>query len=220
MRKLMILLLLITLAACTVPTDGLDGKDGAPGTSGTAPNVHIVNSAWETVYETTLEARAIDSVDFIDLMVSDFNAAHTDDQWRIIYGDVPPIANAPTTDAYIINAALDKLVECRGLARSEVAEKRAELQAIAKETAGTLYIDKSPPVPIPVPILTDYEKYAIYLVAADGSIIAETHCADDPWADYGYASLAEWFQARKAMFDLQAMGDGHGEYVIAGRLYP
>lgn len=221
MRKALFLLLIL-LAACKMPVDGvngINGRDGIPGEAGAdgapgkdapvvVPNVHVVNSDWQIVFETSLTDRSITSTDFIDKMVSDYNATNNADQWRIIYGDVPDIRNAPTADAYIIDASLEKLVECHGVARSAVSSKRTEMESVAKAKAGTLYIDKTPPEPAPVPVVTDYERYAIYLVAADGHIIAEEH------------ATADTFALRVSLYQLQAQGDGQGEYVISGRLYP
>lgn len=240
MRKAFVILLALILAlgSCSIPDDGIDGADGTPGTPGAngepgtdgapgkdataeKPNVHVVNSAWDIVYETRVEGRAVQSTDYIDLMVSTYNGAHTDDQWRIIYGDVPEKETAPAADAYIIDSALAKLVEVHGITRAGLPDKRESLRTLAEDKKGTLYIDKTPPEPaLPPPVLTDHEKYAIYLVAASGAVIAEAHCASDPWAANGYASLDEWFRARKEMFELQARADGKGEYVISGRLYP
>lgn len=211
MRRLLVIFLALFLFACSTPEDGLPGEagaDGADGTDGTgpAPNVHIVNTIWETVYETTLSERGIDSVDFLITMRDEYNAAHTDDQWQIIYGDVPPAAAAPAADAYIVAASLDTLAEYHGLARTDLATRREVLRTQAAEDGGTLYIDKAPPEPPPV--ITDYERYALYLVAADGTILYEEHLT------------AETFPARLAVYQLQAQQDGHGEYVVYGRLYP
>ena len=230
MRKAFILLLVLAVVSCRVPVDGKDGTDGTPGVAGVngapgadgkdgvngkdatapTPNLHVVNSAWKTVYETTISsARSIDSTDFIAIMVADYNAAHTDDQWRVIYGDVPDVSVAPSADAYIVDAKLDRLAEYHGLARSSVETRRTELAEIAAAREGTLYIDKTPPAPEPVHVVTDYERFALYLVAADGSILFEEHCKS-----------AEEYALRKSCYELQAQADGAGEYVVAGRLYP
>ena len=226
MRKAFVLLfaLILALGACSVPVDGIDGTAGSPGTNGSdgvpgtdgqagtdatveKANVHVVNSAWEIVYEARFDARAVQSIDFIDKMVADFNGSHTDDQWRVIYGDVPPVDSAPTTDAYIIDSALTKLVEVHGLPRSGLPDKRESLREEAVNKNGVLYIDKDPPVP-PPPV-PDYVKYALYLVAGDGTILYEEHCA-----------TAEKFAERLDIYNRQAQADGNGEHVISGRLYP
>lgn len=223
MRKIILLILALALfASCSSPVNGKDGTDGKDGTNGSngkdgttttvnvteKPNVHVVNSAWKIVYETSMSSRAIDSSDYIDQMVAEYNDAHTDDQWRIIYGDVPDISTAPKASASIVDASLAHIADFTDIPRSDLSTKRDSLRETAKEKSGTLYVDKTPPTPAPVHVVTDYERYALYLIAADGTIIAEEHLTADTFNDRVY------------QYQLQAQCDGKGEYVISGRLYP
>ena len=183
-------------------------------------NVFIMNSAWQKVAEGTLGTKALDSAEALRAQVDAYNATHTDDQYFLIEGEVPPIEASPLVDIYIVTPEGHEIVkEQLDYSRVDFVTYRNLWQFDAAACAGVLYVDNIPPAPIPViDPRPDYEKYAIYLVALDGSIVFETHCED--WAENLYPSIKLWYAERIRQMNLQAMGDGNGEYVIAGRLYP
>ena len=209
MRKLFLFLIALFLVSC-IPVPVPVGK----------PNVFIVNSGWKVVAEGTLAtSRALDSVESLQAQVDEYNATHTDDQYFLIEGEVPPIEEAPLVDIYIVTPDTHDVVkEQLDFSRVDFVEYRNLWQFDAAACAGVLYVDNIPPPPIPViDPRPDYEKYAIYLLAADGSIVFETHCED--WAENLYASIKLWYAERIRQMNLQAMADGGGEYVHAGSLY-
>lgn len=70
------------------------------------------------------------------------------------------------------------------------------------------------------PVVTDYERYALYLVAASGAIIHEEHCADTwPGPASDWPTVEAWYTSRRDTYQLQAYADGGGEYVVFGRIY-
>jgi len=74
------------------------------------------------------------------------------------------------------------------------------------------YIETEPAVEAPVVeapvVLSEYERWALYLVAASGAILYEEHCTSEAR-----------FLERKLLYEAQARADGNGEFVVAGRLY-
>ena len=138
----------------------------------------------------------------------------------MIEGEVPPIEASPLVDIYIVTPEGHEIVkEQLDYSRVDFVEYRNLWQFDAAACAGVLYVDNIPPPPIPViDPRPDYEKYAIYLLAADGSIVFETHCED--WAENLYTSIKLWYAERIRQMNLQATADGGGEYVHAGSLYP
>jgi hypothetical protein len=63
---------------------------------------------------------------------------------------------------------------------------------------------------------TDYEKYSIYIVAADGTILYEEHCSEQY---YDWPSAAAYFAHRLDMLILGLGSYPEGTYVISGRIY-
>jgi len=184
-------------------------------------NVFVVNSSWKTVKEFSVSGRAIESTEAIEAEVIAYNAEHTDDQYFIVYGEVPPIEESPLIDVYIVKPSdYSILSEYIDAERSDYVERKAVYQQQAYADGGILYVDNIPPMPIPViDLRTDYEKYALYLIAADGTILGEEHCSYTDWVGLGYPSIQNYYGIRKAGFELQARADGGGEYVVAGALY-
>ena len=201
------LLVLCVLLACSVPL--------APET----PNVHVVNSAWQVVREDVV-GRTVSSTDSLEADVADYNAAHTDDQWRIIYGDVPPIEAAPTADAFIVYAdSHDIEAEYRGIQRADLMERRAswrlqtELDSATSGRACVLYVDNVPPAPVPVAPPDPYVLYACYVVDSAGAVVYEEHPAAD-----GYAAVARAYSLEVELHN--ATTSGAPWTFVTGRMWP
>ena len=210
MNKIVLILAALALASCS-----LLGEDPHPTNS-----VYVVNSAWELVrVESVYSSRGI-YYGSLEASVIEYNETHPDDQQTIL--DAPPdIADSPTVDAYIVNAATHEIIdEYIDWPRADLTERRDQWRAqTASYGAAVLYVDHIPPAPeIIIDTRSDFEKYALYLVAADGSILFEEHCADSDIGDY--ASVQAYYDRRLRTFELQARSDGGGEYVVAGSLYP
>jgi hypothetical protein len=211
MRKLLLFIVALSLVSCIVPVPVVTEK----------PNVFIVNSAWKVVAEATVNtSRALDTTESLQAQVDAYNAVNTDDQYFLIDGEVPPIELSPQMNAYIVHYVTHEIIkEFLDWPRSSLETDRAAWALDTRACAGVLYIDRIPPPPEPlIDIRPDYEKFALYLVALNGTILYETHCED--FADAGYSSAELYYPERKRQFLLQAQADGQGEYVVAGRLYP
>jgi hypothetical protein len=201
------LALLSVLFACTPPD-----VDTA--------NVRIVNSAWRVVREATV--RSITSTDDLEADVDAYNMAHTDDQWRIIYGEVPPIEAAPTADAFIVTGDTHEPTNTYlGIQRSDLEARRAtwrlqvELDSAAAGRPCVLYVDNVPPAPVvvaPAPV-DPYVAYAIYVLDKSGAVLWEEH----PDADQYAARLAAW----RLSIEVQNAGHPADPWtLVTGRVYP
>ncbi len=192
-----------------------------PPAEDTTRKVFVVNSSWQVVYETAVNARAVDTIEMTEADVIEYNSTHTDDQYFILYDEVPPIEESPLIDVFIVKPSDYSISsEYIDTERSDYVDRKSTYQLQAYAEGGILYVDNIPPMPIPViDLRTDYEKYALYLIAADGSILGEEHCSDTDWVGLGYPSIQNYYGIRKAGFELQARADGGGEYVVAGALY-
>lgn len=186
------------------------------------PNVRVYNSAWQIVRADRLEARSITSTASLEAYVADYNAANTDDQLFLIEGEAEvPITQAPSANAWIVDATTYEIKEeYLGVARIDLETDR-ELWRLQTRNVGNalLFVDRIPPRPAPPPEITDYERFAIYyILKADGSILAETHCED--WEEAGYASRQACFESLLAIWSRQVYADGGTTQIIHGRLYP
>ncbi|MBU1081610.1 MAG: hypothetical protein KKB59_14095 [Spirochaetes bacterium] len=209
MRKFLFLLVL-AFAACTQPLPPVVEPDNPPAP---VPNVRVYTSAWEIVAEEYIaSARDLTSADALKESVDIYNSTHTDDQRFFVEGEeVIPIEEAPNVDAWIVTRDTHAILsEYLDWPRVDLVERRDIWRYQAQCDGGVLYVDNIPPAPIPtVDERPVYEKYALYLVTADGVILYEEHPLTE-----------EEFIIRRDIFETQARSDGNGEYVIAGRLYP
>lgn len=220
-RVLLCILAALIIVSCSLKGD--DGDDGATGPAGTPPsdNVFLVDSAWTTIRSDYLIApstskinKSITSTSGLESEMQAHNAAHTDDQYRIIYGTVPDISVAPPSTLTVIRDSDHYVISVlENVPRSQVAAMRASIEAtIAK--GNTLYVDCDPPEYIPPSVVSDYVKYALYLIDASGAIQCEDHC------EYisDYPSKAYYFERRKLAFESDAAMHP-GWYVKSGELY-
>lgn len=199
MRRLAPLLLLILAVSCAMPTDGKDGRDAA------APNRWLVDSAWNTLDYAYFGPGGLTSMSAWEARRDAWNSGHSDDQWQIIEGDLPPVAKAPPAPVAVIEGEYNQRVSVATVARPEVAAKRAELRASLK-AGQTLYIDRDPPPALHIP--TEYEKWALYYISKGGKILYEEHCPTEAI-----------FRERRALYYQQVAADANGNFVVEGRLY-
>lgn len=154
-----------------------------------SPNVRVVNSAWQVVREATL-AREITSTDDLQADVDAYNQSHTDDQWWLIYGEVPPIEAAPTVDAFIVFADTHEVSsKYLGIERADLVARRNmwRLQIDLDSQGGrpcVLYVDNIPPAPEPVVVVPvdPYVAYAIYVLDSSGAVLWEEHATAEDYA--------------------------------------
>jgi hypothetical protein len=189
-----------------------------------AANVHIVNSAWKVVREEYIASRVSASINSdagLQAEVTAYNSTHTDDQWRLIYGDVPPIEAAPTADAFIVYADThDVEQEYRDISRADLSDRRAswrlqvDLDSVTSGRACILYVDNVPPAPTPPAPVNPYVQYAIYVVdVATGEIVNEEHPAAGDYA----ARLRAWMYN----CELRAITNPEDPWqIVTGRLWP
>jgi hypothetical protein len=186
----------------------------------TVPNVFVHNSKWETVGEYYVSTRARDLTS--DAAARDLVAAHNAstlaDRYFLLEGADVAIEDAPPCNIYVVNPSTVAIIDqALAVPRVDAIANIDFYVHAAQIENGTLYVDNIPPPPPPViDTRTDYEKYAIYIVAASGAIVYETHCED--WDLYA-PTIAGCYTTRLYYYNLQAMADGGGEYVITGRIY-
>lgn len=225
MRKLITLLLAaLALVACEQPvaTTPVPASEPIPVEPVSDPiNLRVYNSAWQIVEEAYVtQSRALTSSALIEAYVDEYNETHTDDQLHVVYGETAiPLESAPLADAYIIRSDNTVSSEYHDVPRSDLVDRREVWRAQAYAEAGTLYVDRIPPAPEPEPVITDYERYALYYVlVSDGSILAETHCED--WEVAGYPSRQACYDTTRTSWQAQVYADGGATELVAGRLYP
>ena len=94
--------------------------------------------------------------------------------------------------------------------------------APVEEPPAEVPVVEAEPVPEPAPAIpreiTDYERYAMYVIDPDGAIFCESHCEE--WEISGYPSQADYFAAMLPLFRLEAQQHGAGWLCISGELYP
>lgn len=146
------------------------------------PNVHVYNSAWQTVAEVTIKAaRDVTPGDALTLdeYVAQYNSAHTDDQLFIVEGAPVPIEAAPEATAFIVNTYSLDIYWQGAVARTDLIQNRDAWRLSAEGMADpdtgilvpcTLYVDNIPPTPPapPLPLLyvslIDWTAHQLYFV--------------------------------------------------------
>ena len=212
MNKLFLLLAVIMLTSCSTPTDPKPVVPVVPVVQTTT--VRIYNSAWEIVQEGNISlSRNVTTIQSYADYVTEYNEAHTDDQFFLIEGDdIIPIEEAPSADAYIVDATTHDIIrQYLNWPRADLADRREVWRMQTYADAGVLYVDQIPPPPITfIDDRPAYEKYALYLIyTIDDTIKYEEHMETE----------AE-FIARRVDYETQAYADGGLTYVVSGRLYP
>lgn len=216
MRKFLIALAALLFASCQYPT-AITEIVQPP-----AANVRIYDSAWDILAEARLEpSRAITSTVDLEAQVDAYNSAHTDDQRFLVFGEeVIPVESSPLARAYLVASDYAPIASY-ACPRSDLAAERETWRAEAQEQGALLYVDRDPPPYVPPHIVTDWERYALYVVDSSGSIIYEDHCTG--WLAGGWDSIDQYFYSRRQAFQSVvdgAQGPNLPWRLIAGQLYP
>jgi hypothetical protein len=184
------------------------------------PNIRVYNSAWDVVRADRIESRSITTDAEIVEYVEEYNATNTDDQLFIIEGEAEvPIEQAPNADAWIVDATTYEIrEEYLDIPRVNLETDR-EIWRLQVYSVGNaiLFVDRVPTEPPVIIIIPDYEKYACYLIDAEGMIVFETHCED--WEDQGYSDIVACFTYYAWAVQQDALSNPGYTY-ITGRLYP
>lgn len=156
-----------------------------------APNVFVVNSAWEIVEEASVakSSRQLSTDEDIVAEVKAYNSGHIDDQRRVYYDTVPAIAEAPNATLTMVKAQSYAVIKTATVKRSEFAATRDAMKTEAATQNALLYVEVTPPpyrfvVPVSPPAEKPSDPYyacAIYAVfVSDGAIFWEEHDNSDP----------------------------------------
>jgi hypothetical protein len=179
MKKILIILaaMLLALSACEQAT--LPMGDA---------NLWVVNSNWEIVkeYRVAESARSLTSLSVVTSEVAAYNSTTKDDQLSIVDDeDDLDIENAPDATIYEAYADTNEIICQVTVARKNLKYERGRAReqmldhAASSGRSVVLYVDNAPPelsVIVPEPDLRpDYEKYAIYVIDANGAILYEAH---------------------------------------------
>lgn len=225
-------IVLLALAACQQPTTTPPAATTPTTPPASTYGIHVYDSRWvqhapADVIAAAKTSRAIGARDAVDITalqsaVAAYNSATPDDHLTVIEGDEVPIEESPLANIWIVNRVTHDIIESYlDWPRADYVARCDIFHEEASQRGGELYVDNIPPAPIIVPdTRPDYEKYALYLVAADGSIVYEEHCADT-WGGVGsdWPTVEAWYLARRQAYELEAYGNGLGEYVVSGQLY-
>lgn len=222
------LMSLVLFSGCSLLV-GADGEDGADSAQ---PNVWVVNSAWKIVKEYAVASRALESLDAVEAEVEAYNDTTTDDQLTIITDEEDlDIELAPEATLTIIFTDTNEVHATSTVIRADLESEREifrkEVKTLkfnsGRETA--LYVDNdapsyTPPYVEPVDTRTDYEKYSIYVLAPDGSILFEEHCSETVRDDEDVSSDEEYFTVRLRSLKLGLSNDFPAvSYIISGYIY-
>jgi len=172
----------------------------------------VMNSLWQVVPMATVNAvgRSLsrDATINLDANVAAYNAAHVDDQWFIVDGEIPGIDQAPACSIFIVDAITHVvMLDGGGNPFQHTNWPRAQLVSNylgwlqdAQNAGGVLYIDVIPPAPDPPTAEQRYAKYSIYIINNVGAIKFERHCdtVDPGWypdtPDQYFSAMSAWFQ--------------------------
>jgi len=183
------------------------------------PNIRVYNSAWDIVRADRIEPRSITTDAELVTYVEGYNAANTDDQLFTVEGEAEvPIEQAPNADAWIVDATTYEIrEEYLDIPRVNLVTDR-EIWRLQVYSVGNaiLFVDRVPSEPPPVIVISDYEKYACYLINAEGMIVFETHCED--WEAQGYSDIVACFNYYAWAVQQDALSNPGYTYII-GRLY-
>ncbi len=189
---------------------------------------HVMNSLWKEVTSSIKGSRSVN----LDANVAAYNAAHIDDQWFIVDGEIPTLENAPPCQVYIVDR--DTHVPLTfddgngnmvpfshaNWPRKQLVENYLGWMRYADSSGGEMYIDVIPPAPT-VPTADElYALYSVYVLNPDGSILYEWHCNTVPDGFPGYTPK-QYFQTmlNVANLEVQQRGDAAGLRVVSGYIY-
>lgn len=204
--------------------DPADDPGDDPADDPATKTVIVKNSKWETTKTVDVLASTrgteIPTEEELLAEIIEYNMETTDDQLTLLDEEVP-IEESPVIDVYSVDPVTHEIIsQYLDWPRQDYVDRYSVFVLQTQSEGGVLYVDQIPPAPIiPDDPRTDYEKYALYYVEADGAILAEKHCADFDWAAGGYESLEQYFTMTRYSWELQARSDGGGRYVVAGRIY-
>lgn len=223
------LVILLALAVACAPSPEIVYIIPSPTTEPSATpepvNLRVYDSAWAVVIEASVaRSRELDSDDAIATQVDAYNTAHTDDQWRILYGEeAVPVTNAPDATVYIVDAASHEVYFQDEVPRADLEERREawrlSVDAWSDDRGqlvdAALYVDNVPPAPVIIatPAPDPYVIYALYCIDRAGAIMCEDH------------PTAEDYPRRLGDFRLtvECQNTFHPDdpwELITGRLYP
>ena len=208
-NKTMIFLTLILLASC----------DQAITIEPLSPNIRVYNSAWDVVRSDRIESRSITTDAELVEYVENYNATNTEDQLFLIEGEAEvPIEQAPNANAWIVDATTyDIKEEYLALPRVQLETDREAWRLQLRNVGNALlFVDRIPPRPEPPPVISDYEKYACYLIDENGLIVFETHC--EGWQEAGYSDIQSYFDYYAKAVRYDALNNPGWSYVT-GRIY-
>jgi|WetSurMetagenome_2_1015567.scaffolds.fasta_scaffold110912_3 hypothetical protein len=215
MKKLIFLALCLAVIGCTQAVI-------TPTVTPDPVNLRVYDSAWNIVSEAAVASRAITSTAAIEAQVREYNAAHTDDQWRVIYGtDEIPVSAAPDAIAYIVASADYSILHQEEVDRADLEARRDAWRLTAEAWSdargnlvpAVLYVDNIPPAPTVTPAPDPYAIFALYIIDSHSVIVFEEHPSE---ADYP-RRLSDF----RLQVELQEAFHPENPYtLITGRLYP
>jgi len=183
--KNIIVLIAILLVSCQAPVNNTTIVTGR----------HVMNSLWQEVTPEQIStagrslARGVVS---LDANVAAYNAAHIDDQWFIVDGDIPGIDQAPLCQVYIVDKVTHvPLTIDDGVGgtiplsytdwpRRQLVERYTYWVDYAVSYNAELYIDVIPPAPTPPTAEQFYASHQVYIINNVGAIKYHYDCSVVP----------------------------------------
>ena len=238
MKKLL-LIIAVLVFGCQNPSGTTNTTNT---TNTTVTGRHVLNSLWQEVSSDKINAqgRSISNRSAtinLEANVAAYNAAHTDDQWFIVDGDIPGIDNAPNGCIYIVDKVThDPISYSDGqggtitltfpnVARRWIVEHYSGYLQDAQSANGELYIDVIPPAPTPPTADQIFAAHQVYVINNVGAIKYHFDCSVVP-SDWSTTptTIDQYFYAQLNRANLIVQTDGVGQpdspwTVVSGQVY-
>jgi len=232
-----------TVTATTTPT-----PTPTPLTTITTTTTHVMNSLWQEVTVTTVNSvspvkslarDASVSIGFVNLQnsVNQYNSTHVNDQWFIVDGQVPDLADAPPCDVFIV----DKVthipitypdgnggtisISHTNWPRKSLVDNYSGFEKDAIAANGDLYIDVIPPAPTPPTADQVFAAHQVYVINNIGAIKYHFDCSVVP-SDWSTTptTIDQYFYVQLNRANLIVQTDGIGQVdspwtVVSGQVY-
>lgn len=223
-----ILFIALILASCASPITNINKATSTR---------HVMNSLWQEVTPEAINAvgKSISNRSAainLDANVAAYNAAHIDDQWFIVDGDIPGIDEAPLAQIYIVDKVThEPMIDDSGnpfsytnWPRRQLVENYIAWMQYAVQCGGDIYIDVIPPPPTPPTAEQVYAAHQIYVINNVGAIKYHYDCSVVPAEGWPNFTPDTYFSYMLSTSNLIVRVDGVGQpdspwSVVSGQLY-
>ena len=208
------------------------GPVSEPVSASVKHTAYVVDSFWKTVKSVPFTgSRTLDSS--VQAGVDAFNASNNANQEQILIDTVPPIAQSPLANVFIVNASTHAVIEDYTdtplgaevpnggpIDRSTLMDRIGLWNQQALNDGGVLFIDKVPDLAAPiVDLRTDTEKYIIYIIQANGHIDYTCDLAAAWNADHQGMTIVQMYNTQITQWVPAVLIQNPGDHCITGVFY-